>query len=635
MKFYYLYLTGILLCFLIHPAFCQTIPPLGKSSSFAILGASTVTATGIDTIAGNLGVSPGTSVTGFPPGVLENGQIYTGAGSLASLAISDANVAYYNLAGQTGHPTVDLTGSVLGVTPGAIKLSPGIYHYNTSAFLTDTLFLNDGGNANAIFIFQIGTTLITTANSVVIMSSGGRGKNVYWQIGTSATFGKGTNFIGNLIAYTSITMNIGAFTTGKVFALNGATTVNGTYVEAVGKTWTGKAGTTKWSDAGNWKSVGVPLYKDFIQLDSAAVINVDIAANSKSILISHPNLILTISPGASLTVNKSLSLNSGSIINNGTLILYGGLGDSSGTITNHGTIEMDGISAQAFPSTIFPGNLSQNLVLNNNAGVSLTGPLNLQGTLLVEAGNFNTGGFLTLGSSSLQTAQVDGSGSGTILGKVTMQRYLPIAYGYKYFSSPVQAATVGSFASVVDLKNSFPQFYSYVENQPLYGFKADTTASNLLSPLQGYAANFGSLSTPETVNLTGDLTNGAVSVSLYNNNRQFTQGFNLVGNPYPSPIDWDAPAGWVRTNIDNAVYYFDSGKTDPYTGIYSSYVNGISSDGIAGNIIASMQGFFVHVSNGSFPVTGTLSASNPVRVNNLAPFFHKINSIHRNLIIVK
>jgi hypothetical protein len=123
--------------------------------------------------------------------------------------------------------------------------------------------------------------------------------------------------------------------------------------------------------------------------------------------------------------------------------------------------------------------------------------------------------------------------------------------------------------------------------------------------------------------MTGVVSNHTISATLYNHNQPYTQGFNLVGNPYPSPIDWDAGTGWTRTNIDDAVYYFNASDTNQYTGIYASYINGISSDGIANNIIAATQGFFVHVSDGTYPVSGTLSMDNSVRVNNQLPMFHK------------
>jgi hypothetical protein len=113
-------------------------------------------------------------------------------------------------------------------------------------------------------------------------------------------------------------------------------------------------------------------------------------------------------------------------------------------------------------------------------------------------------------------------------------------------------------------------------------------------------------------------------VTMFNANHPYTQGFNLVGNPYPSPINWDSPVGWVRNNVDSALYFFNAGTTDQYTGTYSTYIKGISSDSLTtGPIIPAMQGFFIHVSDGSFPVSATLIFTNEVRINNLSPHFHK------------
>jgi len=215
------------------PASAQSVPPLGAAQSFAALAGTAITATGSAVISGNVGVSPGSAVTGFPPAVVQNGQIYTGAASLAGQAQSSALTAYNNLKGQACSSANNLTGKILGQTPGFLTLVPGVYCFDTSAQLNQILTLDDGGDPNAIFIFQIGTTLTTASSSQVVMSSGGRGTNVYWQIGTSATIGTSTTFRGHIIADTSITLTTSATTTGRVFALNGAATIDSTAVDAV------------------------------------------------------------------------------------------------------------------------------------------------------------------------------------------------------------------------------------------------------------------------------------------------------------------------------------------------------------------------------------------------------------------
>jgi len=210
-------------------------PSLGGAATFAVLAATTVTNTGLTIVSGDLGVSPGTAVTGFGPGVIHNGAIYSGSGSLAGPAQASALTAYNNLVDVLAQPCVpanNLSGKILGVDVGAVTLVPGIYCFNTSAQLTSTLTLDDGGDPNAVFIFQIGTTITTASFANVVMSSGGRGKNVFWAIGTSATFGTYGSFRGNVIANTSITMTTGVNLTGRLFAINGAVTMDTNNIDA-------------------------------------------------------------------------------------------------------------------------------------------------------------------------------------------------------------------------------------------------------------------------------------------------------------------------------------------------------------------------------------------------------------------
>ena len=201
------------------PAWAQTAPSLGSAQSFAVLGGSTVTNTGSSVITGDLGLSPGTSVTGFPPGIVVAGTIHA-ADSLALAAQTSTTTAYNSLAGQPC--TVSLTGQNLG----GLTLTPGVYCFSSSAQLTGTLTLNALGNAAAVFIFQIGSTLTTASGSSVVMINGGTLCNVFWQVGSSATLGTTTSFLGNILALTSITLNTGASIAGRALARNGAVTLD-------------------------------------------------------------------------------------------------------------------------------------------------------------------------------------------------------------------------------------------------------------------------------------------------------------------------------------------------------------------------------------------------------------------------
>ena len=181
----------------------QTAPTLGTAGSFAVLGSSGVTNTGPTVVSGDLGSAPNPAITGFPPGTVVNGTIHANDG-VATQARSDSTTAYDTLAGQPCD--VNLSGQDLG----GLTLTSGVYCFDSSAQLTGTLTLDAQGDPNAVFIFQIGSTLTTASNSSVALINGADACNVFWQIGSSATLGTGTNFVGTVIANISITANTGA-----------------------------------------------------------------------------------------------------------------------------------------------------------------------------------------------------------------------------------------------------------------------------------------------------------------------------------------------------------------------------------------------------------------------------------------
>jgi Ice-binding-like len=200
-------------------------PSLGAASSFAVLGASTVTNTGPTIVTGNLGVVPGSAVTGFPPGIVVGGTIHV-ADATALQARADTMTAYTFLAGLPCGTT--LTGQDLG----GLVLGPGVYCFSSSAQLTGTLTLNAGNNPNAVFIFQIGSTLTTASASLAQVINGGQNCNVFWAVGSSATLGTGTNLVGNILAVASVTLTTGANLNGRALAQNGAVTLDTNLVSA-------------------------------------------------------------------------------------------------------------------------------------------------------------------------------------------------------------------------------------------------------------------------------------------------------------------------------------------------------------------------------------------------------------------
>lgn len=198
---------------------------LGTADSFAVLAGSTVTNTGPSIVTGDLGLSPGSAVTGFPPGVVVAGTQHI-SDAVAVKAKNDLTTAYNDAAGR---PTAS---DVTGVDLGGLTLTPGVYEASTSMGLTGTLVLNAQNNPASVFIFKAGTTLTTSSNSKVQFINGGSPCNVFWQVGSSATLGTSTEFIGTIMASVSATLGTTATVQGRVLAMSGAVTLDDNLITA-------------------------------------------------------------------------------------------------------------------------------------------------------------------------------------------------------------------------------------------------------------------------------------------------------------------------------------------------------------------------------------------------------------------
>jgi autotransporter-associated beta strand protein len=418
-------------------AAAQTTISLGAAENVAVLGGSTVTNAGPTTVIGNLALSPGVSVTGFPPGTMVGGSIHIGD-ALATQAHADASTAYGQLVGET--LTTDLSGQNLG----GMILTPGVYHFGTAAALDGTLRLDTGGDPNAAFHFQIGTTLTTAVASAITLLNG-NSVNIFWQVGTSAIIGVGSTFYGNILVDQSITVNSGAAINGRAMAINAAVTMDTNTINgfATGSFWKGDA-SNLWSGA-NWSPdasgatsstlapaadvvfsvTGVSAQNQNSVLDLDTTISSLTVNDSVAVTISGAHTLsingtgattgITINSGAGLTtIDSNLALSGSSqtiaVNNNAGLLINGSVGGTIGlTKTGPGMLTLAGANTYTGTTTINAGTLNagaagalggtSNIIVNgggtlllSQSGSPTTDRINDSSTMTLNGGTFNTGG---------------------------------------------------------------------------------------------------------------------------------------------------------------------------------------------------------------------------------------------------
>ncbi|MEV5951921.1 ice-binding family protein [Streptomyces sp. NPDC052002] len=221
-----------------------TFVDLGRADSFAVLAGSATTNTGPSVITGDVGVSPGTSISGYGPPAVVNGTQHS-ADTVAQDAQTDLITAYNDAAGQPSD-------GALPPDAGGLTLVPGVYTASSTLGLTGTLTLDAQGDPNAVWLFQIGSGLTTASSSRVSLINGASPCNVFWKVGSSATLGTSTAFVGNILAMTSITVTTSATIEGRALARNGAVTLDTNTITRPqcaagttgGTTTTGTTGTT-------------------------------------------------------------------------------------------------------------------------------------------------------------------------------------------------------------------------------------------------------------------------------------------------------------------------------------------------------------------------------------------------------
>jgi autotransporter-associated beta strand protein len=570
----------------------QTTADLGAAETFIILGGSAVTSTGATIINGDLGVSPGTSITGFPPGLVVNGSIFNNVPP-ATTAHNDTITAFNLFAGlpsSANLTTIDL---------GGLTLTPGVYTFASSAGLTGTLTLDNTADPTGAFVFQIGTGLTTATNSAVILL-GGPNPNVFWQIGSSATIGTGTAFEGNILAQTSITFDPGAtLTTGRALSINGAVTLSGGNsinlnglglpIVPVGAFWNGDVD-NRWSQA-NWSPDTTGVVNGTLSTGADVVFSITGAppATNQNTNLDFNALI------SSLTVNDTVNV---SISGANTLTILGQPGALSTLTLN------DGAGLVTINSNVVLGGATQTVTVDNNAGLVMNGTVNGligltkegDGNLTLNGANGYTGGTL-INEGPLTVGNANALSNGAVVNNATLQT----------------TATTGGGIETINVRDNYTQNNSGTlrievastpaptpsSNAGTAGINYDTvnvTGSALLSgtlnlnfdpasvPSQGQqyvALTAGApLTTPFTLSTTTNLNPDFFTVTTYNDTFNGSQPANsaivTLLRPFATLRPLTPNQVRVARYVDNSVAFMnDNGLFAFPTGANADFLNNI------------------------------------------------------------
>jgi|GEM_PF-3207539 len=465
------------------------------------------------------------------------------------------------------------------------------------------------------------TTLTLTANTIDGATYSWSGPNGFTSPAQNAT-----------LTYSDAAKGVYTVTVNR----NGCVATASTIVVSTGEgQWTGNAG-NNWTTANSWCNGIVPIAAVSVTVPSGRATYPTVSSDQS---INN----LTIATGASVTVTNSLSV-AGAITNSGTLTVSGG------------RMVFNGTAAQTIAANLFAGNLIKDLTINNTAGVSLNGALRLTGLLTASAGAFNANGYLTLASSAASTAQVGPVASGaSITGQVKVERYLQGGNlnpyrTYRMLSSPVYDNTT-TFINIDTEGNRTAKFSQLIDNMIITGTAGatgnfDATHSNQAGAwtysagfveipnintavnagrgmyvfFRGNRDNFSGKTNAPFANPENTVADFSGVLNQQNVTVTLSSGYNFVGNPYASTIDWDSSNwGSDKVNVTNAIWIWK-----PASRGYATYINGVgASDG--SRYISSGQSFFVRTT-----AAGSIKFKESIKASTQQPPVLLMNTEKRN-----
>ncbi len=533
-----------------------------------------------------------------------NGDL-TNNNNSTGIAIDGTLIVNGNFTGGNGSQvngvgTMSTTGTLVTTGSGSVFGSTGDCNTGPCSGNNACAATNTIGTSQSICS---GTTPVGLTGSAMLTYT------FQWQSSTTSSSAGFTNItLAATQNYAPLTLTVSTWYR-RVATLGGCSAASvAVKITITPQSWLGGT-STNWNTASNWCG-GLPTSATDIIIPSGTTFSAVITgiADVKN---------LTVNPSATLTKSATGVLNiNGNLLNNGVFT-------DNGIYTNTGVINFAGTTAQ----TISGVTAFNNLTINNSSGVTLSSTASLKGILTLTAGTFVTNGNLTV---DLYTGAIAGTGIGVTTGNIIFTKAI---WGdrYHYLSSPITARTVADWNDNVPLKtgaNSNLYYYNETaaDTNRLVGWTALSSTATVLNDMKGYALYFPRFIYNTNLDITGPynhaagfttgtLTNTPSTIPVF---KAASDGWNLIGNPYPSTIDWDAASGLTRVNVGGAYYTWDARLNR-----YSSYVATVGTNG-GTRYIGSMQGFFVKVSTSGG--SGSVALTNAARITTVMKDVWRVSS---------